>query len=120
METWSQGMSRCIGLASLCLTLILPAEIHATSLDVGGHDIEGAVSVQARHADQKGHFEHSTVELRSHCVACVLTQKSDSLPFLPEVRQGRMSQIGALETHDAPTLEQRLDRHAPSRAPPLL
>ena len=55
---------------------------------------QGAVSVDARHADLEAHFEHSAVVAQSRCAACVLTQESVTQSLVPDVGQQRMSQIG--------------------------
>ena len=115
-----QGMGRYFAMASLCLSLNVPVELHGTVIEVGAHDVEGAVSIDARHADHEAHFEHSAIETKSRCAACVLTQKSEALPFQPEVLGHAIPQTGTLVLRDRPDLDPWLDHHAPSRAPPRL
>lgn len=114
------GLGRHLVLASLCLSLAVPVQLHGTVVEVGAHDVEEAVSVNARHASQEAHFEHSAIEMQSRCAACVLTQKSAAFLFRPETLQLPMMQTGTLFPRDSPNLDPRLDHHAPSRAPPLL
>lgn len=106
-------------LGFVCLLVMVPAELHGTLVEVGAHDVQGTVSVDARHADQKAHFEHSTVVVHSLCAACVLTQKSEALSLLPDVGHPRTPQIGTHPSSDPCCLDPRSDRHTPSRAPPL-
>ena len=116
LEYWGRSLS----LACLCLCLTVPTELHATSVEFGAHDVEGAVSVDARHAGQEAHFEHSAIEMQSRCAACVLTQKFEVLPSEPEVRQIPMPRTGTLIPRDSPHLDPRLDHQAAGRAPPPL
>lgn len=114
------GMGRYLLLVSLCLSLAVPVELHGTVVEVGAHDIEGAVSVDARHAGQEAHFEHSAIEMQSRCAACVLTQKFEVLPSEPEVQQIPMPRTGTLIPRDSPHLDPRLDHQVAGRAPPPL
>lgn len=120
MAGTTKGMARYFALVLVCMSLIVPAELHAALVATGVHDVDGAVSVHARHAEQDAHYEHSAIELQSHCVACVLTSRSEVLPILPEVQQHRMPPLGILLLPDTTDYDLRLDLNAPSRAPPLL
>lgn len=115
-----QGMSRHVVLASLCLSLAIPVELHGTVVEVGAHDVEGAVSVDARHADHQAHFEHSAIEMQSRCAACAPTPQSEVLALQPEVRQQHMPPTGTLSARNRHGLDPQLQHHAPSRAPPRL
>jgi hypothetical protein len=120
MAGTTKGKARFFALLLVCFSLIVPAELHATLFEAGVHDVDAAISVHARHAEQDAHYEHSAIELQSHCIACVLTNRSEVLPILPEVQQHRMPPLGILLLPDTADHDLRLDLHAPSRAPPSL
>ena len=112
------GIRRLFALAFVCLTLVLPSELHTTPLEVGGHDTKGVVSVDAQHADQRAHFEYSSVEARTRCAACQLTRRPEVLPHLPQGRLHQMLQTDNLVAFESAGPNPGPDHCLPSRAPP--
>lgn len=120
MERTPHRISQILILGFVCVLVVIPAELHGTLVEVGAHDVQGAVSVDARHADQESHFEHSLIVVHSRCDACVLTQKSEALSLLPDVGQQRLPHVGTPLSSDPDRPDPGSDRQTPCRAPPLL
>jgi hypothetical protein len=102
-----------------CCLLALPTELHSTVVEVHAHDAPRAVSVDARHAEQEAHFEHSAVEMRAHCAACTLTKEPKAASILSVGGNQDPPKAGLLLSIDLHSLDTRSERHTPSRAPPL-
>ncbi len=106
-------------LGFVCCLLALPTELHSTLVEVHAHDAPRAISVDARHAEQEAHFEHSAVEMRPRCAACTLTKEPKAFSTLPVGGHQDLPEAGLLLSIDLPSLDSRSERHTPSRAPPL-
>lgn len=112
-------ISQIFLLGFVCPLLMVPTELHSTITEIGAHDVQGAISVDARHADQEAHFEHSIVEIRSHCAACTLPQESETLSMVPDGGHQNLPQVGVLPPSNPFCLDSRAISYTPSRAPPL-
>ena len=102
----------------LCLFLAIPSELHSTLVEVAAHDVDGAVSVDARHADQKAHVEHSAIELHGRCPVCALPASAKALTGASEARPEPLRPAGRLTATAAVSLQPRLDAICRGRAPP--
>ena len=118
MDTTPHRVSQILILGFVCLSLVVPPDIHSTVAEIGAHDFP--VSIDARHADQEAHFEHSAVEVRSACAACTLTQRSEAASLMLFGGAQRLPRLGILLPSDPYRLASRPDCYAPSRGPPLL
>ena len=115
-----QASSTILLLIGVCLLLVVPVELHATLVEVGAHDVEGPISVDARHADQRAHFEHSAVVVHGRCGVCAPPHETRALELRIASDRSPVLPTGRLTPFDFCHSNPKLVIAARGRAPPLL
>ena len=100
--------------------LTAPVDLHSNPVESSVYLPDGPISVGARHGGQQAHFEHSETELRSPCVACLLSGQSKVVVLKPNSQTLVPLKIGNVFPVTSNPFVELLSSSAPSRAPPTL
>ncbi len=119
MALAQQSLTRFLVTVLVFVALTTPSRLHSSLIELPGPTADSAVAVDARHAEQRAHFEHSEIELLSPCPACLLTNRSQATFLLSAGQDPRPPRITRISLLTSDWSIKSLSPSAPSRAPPL-
>ena len=113
-------LARLLAVMFTLTALTAPVDLHSNPVKSSAFQPDGPVSIDARHGGQQAHIEHSETELRSPCLACLLSSQSKVVVLKPTSQSLAPRKIGRGFAVTSDPSSDFLSNSAPSRAPPTL
>ena len=113
-------LARLLAVMFALTALTAPVDLHSNPVKSSAIQPDGPVSIDARHGGQQAHIEHSETELRSPCLACLLSSQSKVVVLNPSFQTLTPRKIDRVFSVTSDPSAEFLGSSAPSRAPPTL